>query len=114
MIETINLVRTSRQLVNRREPTSEEIAAHGHSCVQGPQDSKDARAISRELTAKKKIRISAIHRRQGCCFAVRRRYQPEFEGTDFVGAEDADAGREEKVIKMRFGLDDAANTRWRK
>jgi len=114
MIETINkLVRTSRQLVQElgREPTSEEIAqTHGHSGVQGAQDPEDRARTHFTGDADRgrgRFAPGRLHRRQGRGFAFGRGDQPEPEGADVFVLKTL-TPREEKVIKMRFGLDDGS------
>ena len=102
MIETINkLIRTSRALVQElgREPTSEEIAKRMDIPVaegpQGPQDRAGA-DLARDADRRGgRFASWRLHRGSPRRLAGRRGDQPEPEGTDRVGAEDADAARGE-------------------
>jgi len=114
MIETINkLVRTSRQLVQElgREPTSERNRqAHGHSGVQGAQDSEDrAGAISLETPIGEEedshlgdfIEDKAVVSPSDAVINLNLKEQTSSVLKTLTP-------REEKVIKMRFGLDDGS------
>ena len=115
MIETINkLMRTSRQLVQElgREPTREEIAKRMDIAGrQGPQDSENragAHLDWKRPSARKKIRSWAISSRT-------RASRLPSDAVINLNLQRADASvlktltpREEKVIKMRFGLDDGS------
>ena len=102
MIETINkLIRTSRALVQElgREPTSEEIAKRMDIPVsQGPQGPEDRAGADLARNAHRRggrFASGRLHRRSPGRVAGRSGHQPEPEGTDRVGAEDADAARRE-------------------
>jgi len=99
MIETINkLVRTQRQLVQElgREPTSEEIAkrmdipvAKVRKILKIAQE-----PISRNSDRRRgRFASRGFHRGQGRGVAVGCGDQPEPEGTDVLGAQDAHAAR---------------------
>jgi RNA polymerase primary sigma factor len=114
MIETINkLIRTSRALVQElgREPTSEEIAQRMDIPVSKVRKVlKIAQEpISLETPDRRGGGFASwrLHRGSPGRVAVRRGDQPEPEGADRPGPEDADAARE-KVIKMRFGVGDGS------
>ena len=102
MIETINkLIRTSRALVQElgREPTSEEIAKRMDIPVsQGPQGPEDRAGADLARDADRRGGRFAswrLHRGSPGGVAGRSGHQPEPEGTDRIGAEDADAARGE-------------------
>ena len=102
MIETINkLIRTSRALVQElgREPTSEEIAKRMDIPVsQGPQGPEDRAGADLARDADRRggrFASGRLHRGSAGRVAGRSGHQPEPEGTDRVGAEDADAARGE-------------------
>ena len=113
MIETINkLIRTSRALVQElgREPTSEEIAKRMDIPVsegaQGAQDRAGADFARDADRRRGRFASWRLHRRPPGGLPRRGRDQPEPEGTDRVGAEDADAAR-------RAGHQDAVRRRRR-
>ena len=102
MIETINkLIRTSRALVQElgREPTSEEIAKRMDIPVsQGPQGPEDRAGADLARDADRRggrFASGRLHRGPAGGVAGRGGDQPEPEGTDRVGAEDAHAARGE-------------------
>ena len=102
MIETINkLIRTSRALVQElgREPTSEEIAKRMDiPGVEGPEGAQDRAGADLARDAdRRRGRFTSwrLHRGSPGRLSVGRRDQPEPEGTDRLGAEDADAARRE-------------------
>ena len=115
MIETINkLIRTSRALVQElgREPTiGRDRQAHGHSGVEGaegPQDRAGADLARNARSAKRKIRILAISSK------IARSVSPSDAVINLNLREQTATvlktltPREEKVIKMRFGLGDGS------
>ncbi len=100
MIETINkLIRTQPPVgagTGARTDQRRNRQAHGHSGGQGAQDPEDRAGADFAGNADRRRRRFAswgFHRGQGCGVAVGRGDQPEFEGTDLFGAEDADAAR---------------------
>ena len=102
MIETINkLIRTSRALVQElgREPTSEEIAKRMDiPVVEGPQGPEDRAGADLARDADRRggrFASRRLHRGPQRRLAGRRGDQPEPQGADRVGAEDADAARGE-------------------
>ncbi len=114
MIETINkLIRTSRQLVQElgREPTSEEIARRMDipvAKVRKVLKSHRNRSRSKLLSARRKIPILATSSK------IARRSRPS-EAVISVNLKEYTSQvlrtltpREERVIKMRFGLEDGS------
>ena len=114
MIETINkLIRTSRQLVQElgREASSEEIATpHGHPRREGPQGPQDRAGAHLARNAHRRRGRFApwrLHRRPHGRQPVRRRHLVNLkEYTSQVLR--TLTPREERVIKMRFGLEDGS------
>jgi len=94
-----------------REPTSEEIAQRMDIPVrqgpQGPQDRAGAISLETPIGEEEDSHLGDFIEDRPGRVALRRGDQSEPEGTDRSGAEDADA-REEKVIKMRFGVGDGS------
>ena len=85
--------------------------AHGHSGRQGAQDPEDRAAAHLAGNADRRGRGFAprrLHRGQGRRLAVRRGHQHQPAGTDRVLVLKTLTPREERVIKMRFGLEDGS------
>ena len=100
MIETINkLVRTQRQLVQElgREPTSEEIAKRMDIPVAKVRKilkiAQEPISLETPIGEEEDSHLGRFHRGQGRRLAVRCGHQPEPEGADLLGAEDAHAAR---------------------
>ena len=113
MIETINkLIRTSRQLVQElgREPRRKRSPSDGHSCgksAQGPEDRAGAYLARNADWRRRRFPPWRLHRRPRRGFTR--------EAVINVNLKDQTAQvlrtltpREEKVIKMRFGLEDGS------
>src|SRR5258708_37383429 len=87
---------TARARTRTRADQRGNRQAHGHSGVQGAQDSEDRAGADFTGNANRRGRRFAsgrLYRGQGRGFAVRCSHQFEPEGTDFFCAKDADAAR---------------------
>ena len=106
-------MRTSRELVQElgREPTSEEIAERMDIPVSKVRKvlkiAQEPISLETPIGEEERFASWRLHRGPAGGLAVRRGHQPEPQGTDRSVLKTL-TPREEKVIKMRFGVGDGS------